>query len=262
MFSERPLDGELSTVRETHASGAVVLNAETDFETLEPAVAEQLGLRADALSPLTYDPAWVPPDAPEVLSRLAADEFTVGAPGDGGVVWTRQTEPPFVLVKPRVAGSPEGFVDFLVAMALVEAGTELPEQFLGFFRAEYRELADATPLDPADTYQLANALYDAYVGLHTRETFVSWADDHPQLHEQFVDAGDRLRPRLADLSGEVARGETSFAAAAELACSAVRHATPDGPSVPAPFSALDTSAYRHHGPEYAVQWAEKTFEKL
>jgi hypothetical protein len=262
MFSERTLDEEVAAVRQAHAPDAVVLDTARDFKTLDPAVAEQLGLRADAISPLEYDPAWVPADAPEVLHRLAGDEFTVGAPGDGGVTWTHQTDPPFVLVKPRLEGSPASFVRFLVAAALVEAGTDLPEHFLGFFGETYPDLAAATPLSPADTYQLANALYEAYVGLTTCETFTEWADDHPSLHEQWVDAGDRLRPRLDGLSREVATSETSFAEAAELACAAVRHASEDGPTLPTPFAALNTTAYRHHGPEYAVEWAEKTFEKL
>lgn len=268
MFEERDLAGELAALREAHAPGALVLDTDRDFETLDPAVAEQLGLRADTLDPLEYDPAWVPDDAPEILSRLAAGTFTVGAPGDGGVAWTRQTKPPTVLIKPRLAGSPDSFVDFLVATALVEAGTDLPEHFLGFFGASYRELAAATPLDSADTYQLANALYDAYVGLHTRETFAGWADTRPTLHAAWADAGERLQPRLDGLAREVATGETSFATAAELACAAVRHRAKHDeaefglPPLPAPFAALDTSAYAHHGPSYAVQWAETTFEKL
>jgi hypothetical protein len=264
VFEERDLAGELAAVRDAHVPGALVFDTDRDFETLDPAVAEQLGLRADSLAPVEYDPAWVPDDAPEILSRLASGTFTVGAPGDGGVTWTRQTRPPTVFVKPRLAGSPGSFVDFLVARALVEAGTDLPEHFLGFFRDSYRELAAATPLSPADTYQLANALYDAYVGLHTCEAFAAWADSHPELHAAWVDAGERLGPRLDGLAREVATGETSFAAAAELACSAVRHRGDDReePTLPAPFTALDTSAYAHHGPGYAVQWAETTFEKL
>ncbi|WP_432765051.1 DUF7089 family protein [Halobaculum litoreum] len=50
----------------------------------------------------------------------------------------------------------------------------------------------------------------------------------------------------------------SFTAATEYACAAVKHDL----DLPAPFSALDTAAYREHGPDYAVRWAEKTFEKL
>lgn len=280
MFDERTLSGDLATVRDEHAPNAVVFDVERDFETLDPAVAEQLGLRAESLDPLEYDPAWIPDDAPEVLRRLASGTFTIGAPGDGGVAWTRQTVPPSVFVKPRLEGSPSGFVDLLVATALVEAGTELPatatwtsaaeqplpETFLGFFAETYPELAAATPLSPADTYQLANALYEGYKGLVTRETFAGWADDHPKLHAEWVDAGERLEPRLEGLSREVATGETSFAAAAELACSAIRHVDETnadaGVTIPAPFAALDTTAYAHHGPSYAVSWAEKTFAAL
>jgi len=272
VFDERTLSGDLAAVRDEHAPGAVVFDVERDFETLDPAVAEQLGLRAESLDPLEYDPEWIPEDAPEVLHRLASGTFTIGAPGDGGVTWTRQTVPPSVFVKPRLEGSPSGFVDFLLATALVETGAELeggaqlPEAFLGFFGETYRELAAATPLSPTDTYQLANALYEGYKGLVTRETFAGWVDDYPNLHAEWIDAGERLEPRLDGLSREVATGETSFAAAAELACSAIRHVdeTDDGGTVtiPAPFAALDTTAYAHHGPSYAVRWAEKTFAAL
>ena len=78
-----------------------------------------------------------------------------------------------------------------------------------------------------------------------------------------VDAGERLRPRLDGLSAAVAAGDASFAAAAEFACSAIKHAAGGHDiDLPAPFGALDTAAYRHHGVSYAVQWAETTFEKL
>lgn len=273
MFSERDLTTELAGVREAHAPTTLVFDVATDFETLDPEVAESLGLRVESLDPLSYPSEWVPEDAPEVLHRLASGEFTIGAPGDGGVAWTRQANPPLVFVKPRLKGSPEAFIDFLVAEALVEVGSELPEHFLGFFSERYQELAAATPLSPADTYQLAYALYDAYRGLHTREVFRGWADNCPALHEQWVDAGERLAPRLADLPSDVAMGRTEFADAAEFACSAIKHGrgdesahepTADGASldVPAPFAALDTTAYQQHGAAYAVRWAEKTFEKL
>lgn len=258
MFTERDLSGELSGVREAHAPDAVVLDAERDFEMLDPAVAETLGLLVDELDPTSYPDEWVPVDAPEVLHRLASGEFTIGAPGDGGVAWTAQTVPPTVFVKPRLQGSPPEFVEFLIAETLVQVGSDLPEHFLGFFGEQYPELAAVTPLSPADTYQLAYALFEAYAGLHTREAFADWADDYPTLHAQWVDAGERLEPRLAELSREVATGRTGFAAAAEYACSAVKHDL----DLPAPFAALDTAAYRHHGAAYAVRWAEKTFEKL
>lgn len=258
MFDQRGLSPDLAAVREAHAPGALVFDAERDFETLDPELAENLGPLVEAFDPLSYPDEWVPAGAPDPLHRLASGEFTIGMPGDGGVAWTRQTVPPAVFVKPRLAGSPDPFVAFLVGEALVQVGLDRPEHFLGFFEARYPELDAAVPLSPADTYQLAAALYEAYLGLSTRETFAGWRDDQPGLHEAWQDAGHRLEPRLSGLSREVARGQTSFAAAAELACSAVKHAA----ELPAPFAALDTAAYRDHGAEYAVRWAEKTFERL
>ena len=260
MFTERDLGGELAAVRAAYAPDAVVLNAGTDFETLDPATAEDLLLLTESVDPLAPDPAWVPDTAPEQLQRYAGGEFTVGLPGDGGVAWTTQTDPPCVIVKPRLETSPADFVDFLVAEALVQTSLGEPESFLAFFGDRYPDLAAVTAsrLGPSGTYQLALALYDAYLGLQTREAFAEWGDDYPELYAAWADAGERLEPRLADLSGEVARGRTVVAAAAELACSAVKH----GLDLPAPFAALDTSAYLDHGADYAVRWAEKTFEQL
>ncbi|WP_049997959.1 DUF7089 family protein [Halococcus sediminicola] len=258
MFDPRDLSGELAAVRDEHAPDALVLDTERDFETLDPAVAESLGPLCESLDPVSYPAEWLPSDAPEPLRDYASSSFTVGMPGDGGVAWTTQTHPPTVFVKPRLAGSPESFVDFLVAEALVEVGLGEPEQFLGFFGERYRDLDEATSLDPAGTYQLAAALYDACLGRATYDIFADWEDDYPELHAAWTDAGERLAPRLADLPGEIAAGETSFAAAAELACSGVKHDV----AIPTPFGALDTRAYREYGPDYAVEWATKTFEKL
>jgi hypothetical protein len=260
MFTERSLDGEVAAVRETHAPEALVLDCERDFETLPPAAAEDLALVTDALSPASYPEEWVPPEAPELLARYAGGEFTVGLPGDGSVAWTRQTTPPVVLVKPRLEGSPDTFADFLLAEALVEAGSDLPEGFLPFFGERYGDLAAATRdhLDPAGTYQLAAALFDAYKGLHTREVFGDWRDPSPELFDAWHDAGERLEPRLSGLSSAVASGRTDFPDAAELACSAVKHAL----ELPTPFDPLDTGHYREHGADYAVEWAETTFERL
>ncbi|MDG5778409.1 hypothetical protein VB773_04160 [Haloarculaceae archaeon H-GB2-1] len=266
MFTERSLSPALDAVREEHAPGALVVDVERDFETLPPEVAEELSLLTDSLDLLTYPSEWVPADAPQPLHRLAGGEFTVGMPGDGGVTWTRQTDPPVVFVKARMEGSPESFVDFLVAEALVQAGLDLPEHFLGFFEDRYPDLAAATGdrLDPAGTYQLAAALYEAYVGLHTRPVFEGWDSTRPALYDAWADAGQRLRPRLADLASEVATGQTDFSAAAELACAAVKHAgdSADAVAIPTPFRALDSPAYLEYGADFAVQWAEKTFEKL
>jgi hypothetical protein len=258
MFVERDLSPEVAGVRAAHAPGALVVDCERDFETLDPAVAEELGLRVDTLDPLSYPGKWVPTDAPDALHRLASGEFTIGMPGDGGVTWTRQTEPPAVFVKARTRGSPASFLSFLVAEALVEAGGDRPETFLGFFEAGYHDLDAAVPLGPADTYQLAAALYDAYVGLHSREVLRDWEDEHPGLHAEWVDAGARRGPRLTELTSDVASVRTDVADGAELACSAVKH----GLALPSPFDALDADVYREHGAPYAVQWAEKTFAAL
>lgn len=288
MFSRRDLgddtpDGlatELAAVRDAYAPDCLVLDAERDFETVPPAAAEDLGLLVDALDPASYPAEWLPDDAPQALRRYAGGDFTVGMPGDGTVVRTRQTVPPTVIVKKRAEGTPEPFRSFLLAEAFVELSADVPEHFLPFFGERYRDLDAAVPLGPSEVYQLAAALFDAWVGLHTRPEFVSWGgagdgdegnggdrngDDspdernrYPELHAAWVDAGERLTGRLDGLSGEVARGELSFPAATEYACSTVKHDL----DLPAPFAALDTAAYRTHGADYAVKWAEKTFEKL
>ena len=260
MFEERRLDdgGELAALRDARAPETIVFDVRGDFETLPPAVAETLLAVVDRVDPVSYDESWISPDAPETLRRLASDAFTIGAPGDGGVAWSRQTTPPIVLVKPRLEGSPDGFVDFLVAEAFVEIGLDVPEHFLGFFEDAYRDLEDAVPLSPAETYQLAVACYAAFVGRLTRPIFADWVDASPDLHAEWRDAGERLEPRLGELSREVAFGRTGFADAAELACSAIKHDV----EVPTPFNALDTAAYEQYGADFAVRWAEKTFEAL
>ncbi|WP_440766489.1 DUF7089 family protein [Natronorubrum sp. DTA7] len=258
MFEARDLSSPVEAVRDEYAPGVQVLDCERDFETLDPARAEDLGLLVDALEPASYPADWLPADAPRLLARYAGPDLTIGMPGDGSVVWTRQTEPPIVLVKARVEGSPEPFVDFLIAEAFVDLDCVAPEHFLGFFEDDYLALDAATDLDPNDTYQVAAALYDGWVGLQTREEFAAWQDDHPELFDAWQDAGDRLEDRVSGLSRAVARGETDFADATELACAAIKH----GLELPAPFAALDTGAYRDHGSGYAVKWAEKTFDSL
>ncbi len=258
MFEKRDLSAELAEIRSEHAPSALVFDVRRDSETLPPTLAENLLPVVDGIDPLTYDESWIPPDAPETLTRIAGGEFTIGAPGDGGVTWSRQTSPPIALIKPRLEGSPAGFVDFLIAEALVEIGLGVPEHFLGFFGDSYRSLADAVPLSSADTYQLAAALFRADVGRLTYPIFAEWADTTPQLHAEWIDAGERLVPRLSTLSRDVALGKTEFADAAELACSAVKHDI----DLPTPFDALDTAAYEQHGAAFAVKWAEKTFDAL
>jgi hypothetical protein len=256
MFSKRDLSGELAEVREEYAPGALVLDCDRDFQTLPPEHRDDLALLTEEITPHEYSTDWLPGDAPEMLYRIAAGDFVVGSPGDGAVAWTTQTDPPVVFVKARIEGTPADFESFLVAEALVEAGLDHPEQFLGFFEDDYLAFDDAVDAGPAAVYQLASACCDAYRGLHTREEFASWDDDYPGLHDAWVDAGERLTGRLDGLPGEVARGETSFSDAGDLACSAVKHDV----DVPTPFAALDSVAYRRHGADYAVKWAEKVFD--
>lgn len=258
MFSDRDLSPALAAVREANAPDALVLDTEQDFETLDPALVEDLGLLIDRFDPISYPDQWVPEEGPSVLDRLTGKEFTIGMPGHGGIEWTHQTVPPTVFVKPRLGDSPDDFVEFLVAEGLVKVGLDQPEHFLGFFREEYPAFADAVPLSPLDTYQLAVGLHEAYMGLATREVFAGWAEDQPDLHEAWEVAGERLERRLGDLTTEIATGETDFATATELACNGVKHHH----DLQSPFSALATQAYREHGPTYAIRWAEKTFEKL
>jgi hypothetical protein len=260
MFTKRDLSDDLEAVRSAYAPDAIVLDCTEDFEMLDPAVAEELLLVTETVDPITLDPAWVPDGAPEILSQYAGSDLTIGLPGDGGVAWTAQTEPHCVFVKPRLAGSPESFVEFLIAEALVQTSLGVPEGILEFFGEYYAELASITDdsIDPAGTYQLAVGLYDAYLGLRTRPEFSDWDESHPALYDAWRDAGERLQPRLDDLSTEMARGRTEFPAAAELACSGIKH----GLDLPTPFSPLDVAAYLEHGPEFAVQWAETTFAEL
>jgi hypothetical protein len=258
MFTERDLPEDLAAIREELVPGAVVVDCESDFETLPPAQAEDLGLLVDSLDPATYPQGWLPEDAPALLQRYAGGDFTIGMPGDGSVVWTRQTDPPVVLVKPRVEGAPDEFVDFLIAEALVELGIDAPEQFIQFFQDLYPDLDAAVDLDPNSTYQVAAALCDGWIGLHTRNTFAQWYDDGSRLGEAWRDAGDQIEGRLMDLPATVARGETDFADATELACSGIKH----GIDLPTPFGALDNAAFGRRGADYAVKWAEKTFDKL
>ena len=284
MFSARALDDDLAAVRDRHAPGSPVIDVDGEFETLPPAAAEDLGLFVDRLDPFSAPEDWLPPAAPETLRRYAGPSFTVGLPGAGTVVRTTQTAPQAVLLKRRAEGTPEDFLAFLIADRLVQIGIEpaagsvaspeepdgrLPETFLPFFGPRYPDLdeairdpttgADGTASsDAADVFQVATALYDAWVGLHTRDVFASWEGEFPRLYDAWVDAGERLEGRLGDLAGEVARGETDFPSATEYACSAVRH----GLDLPPPFAALDTAAYRERGAPYAVKWAEKTFRAL
>ncbi|GAB7092234.1 hypothetical protein JCM18237_25050 [Halorubrum luteum] len=297
MFSRRPLADDLTEIRATHAPDSVVLDVESDFETLPPAAAEDLGFFVEELSPASYPDAWIPNDTPDLLRTYAGPTFTIGLPGDGTVVRTTQTTPETILVKRRAEGTPDDFLAFLIADRLVRAGIStapgvsasddvsaatIPETFLPFFGSMYVDLDEAirrpaeeatsssnevgsgtglgpaTGLGSADVFQIAHALFEAWVGLHTRDVFSSWNDTHPRLFDAWMDAGERLEGRLHELPSEIARGQTEFASATEYACSAVRH----GLDLPTPFAALDTTAYRERGAPYAVAWAEKTIASM
>lgn len=256
MFAERTTDGELGSIRDEYAPGVLVFDCERDFETLAPRHLDDLVLRVESVDPMSYPHEWLPgEEGTPLLDRITDSDVVIGLPEHGSVTWTRQTRPFTVLVKPRVRGSPPAFVEFLIAEAFVELDTDLPEHFLGFFEERYRDFATLR-LDPGDAYQLAAALYDAYIGLHTRETFAAWATSYPDLHAAWEDAGERLEPRLSDLIGAVGRGDTDFTDAAEFACSAVKH----GLDLPPPFAALDTRAYREYGPDYAIRWAQRVLD--
>jgi hypothetical protein len=257
MFTNRDLSDAVAAVRAEHAPDALVVNCARDFETAPAEQAEELGLVVDTLDPVSYPNEWLPADAPEVLANYAGSELTIGMAGDGGVAWTRQTEPPVVFYKPRLDGSPDNFVDFLLAEALVEVGLDEPEQMLGFFGEEYADFAAAVAdvLSPVETYQLAVACYDASLGLQTRDVFAEW--DGP-LFDAWADAGQRLSGRLEELPAAIASGELSVPEAAELACNGIKH----GNELPAPFDALDATVYLEHGPSYAVEWAERVAETL
>ncbi|KYH27009.1 hypothetical protein HAPAU_08970 [Halalkalicoccus paucihalophilus] len=257
-FEERPLSPALSRVREKHAPDALVLDCDGDFETLPREALDDLALIVEDVSPTSHPDEWLPEDAPAILRRYAGSDLVVGTPGAGSIAWTTQTAPPLCFVKARIEGVPEGFVDFLIAEALVEVGLDVPEQFLGFFEEAYPALARATGLGPNATYQVATALFAGWRGLSTREVFAGWDGEEPTLYDAWVDAGERLEGRIGELPSLIATNELDFAEATELACSAIKH----GLDLPAPFGALDTKAYRDHGAPFAVRWVEKTFDAV
>jgi hypothetical protein len=174
MFDHRELSSPVAAIKDAYAPNAIILDVESDFETIPPAIAEGLGIFVESVTPSSYPTDWLPSDAPSPLIQYAGSEFTIGMPGDGTVTWTRQTTPPTILIKQRAAGTPTQFLEFLIAEAIVQIDTGVPEHFLPFFESAYTELDSAVPLGPAEVYQLAVALYDAWVGLQTRPTFNSF----------------------------------------------------------------------------------------
>lgn len=106
MFSQRTLSSPVQRLHREITPDVLVLDVERDFETLPPAVAEELGLLVDALDPTSYPESWLPENAPAQLTAYAGSQFTIGLPGDGTVVRTHQTEPATVLVKARAETTP------------------------------------------------------------------------------------------------------------------------------------------------------------
>lgn len=251
MFEERALPAHIDELRSTYAANTQVFDCATEFETLDARGRDELAIRVDSVDPLSYPRNWIPEDAPSILTQLAESGLVIGFPEHGSVTWTRQTVPPTVLVRPRSHGSPGEFVDFLVAEAFVEIGAGHPEHFLGFFEDRYGDIAAFGT--PSESYQIAAALFDAYIGLHTREIYVDWVDRYPQVHQVWEETGERLAPRLDDLVAAVNRGETTVTDATEYACSAVKHNL----ALPPPFDALDSVAYREYGADFAVKWVER-----
>lgn len=258
MFEAYRPTGDLAALQAALEPTPLVLECERDFETLPTESVYELAMLTDDLAPLSVDPDWIPRDGPSHLQDLDDADPIIGLPGDGGVTWTRQTSPPAVLIKPRLAGAPTAFRDFLVAEALVQLREEVPETMLEFFGERYPALQTAANDDPDLAYRLGISLHDGWCGHVTRSTFAGWTDSFPDLHAAWVDAGDRVQPRLEELPGLLAAGEMGFGAATELACSAIKHDC----ALPAPFDALTVAAFRDHGPDFAVRWTERTLAEL
>lgn len=254
MFTERDLADDVVDLRDELVPTLLVLDVEKEFEAMPAEWVYDLAIVTESIDPLSYPPDWVPADAPNALRRLTDSEPRIGLPGDGGVTWTAQTDPPLVFVKPRLAGAPADFVDFLVVEAIQQIALGQPEHALGFFAERYLDLQTAVGGDPELAFGLSVALTEGWRGLETRAEFRTWADSWPRLHEAWADAGNRLEERVSELPQLVADGTLGFVDATELACSAIKHDL----ELPPPFAALDVAAYREQGAAFAVRWAAET----
>lgn len=258
MFQPYGLRDDLGVLRDDHVPDLQVLECEDEFEAMPSDWLYELALVTEAFEPATVPDEWIPADAPDVLRRLTDEEPAIGLPGDGGVTWTRQTDPALVFVKPRLSGAPPDFRDFLVAEAILQCHLDHPETFLKFFGEEYHALQGAAEGDPDLAYRLGVSLFEGWQGLRTRGRFRDWAEAYPRLHGAWDDAGARLGGRIEELPALLASGSMKFGAATELACSAIKHDL----ELPPPFGALDVGAFREHGATYAVRWTEKTIAQL
>lgn len=253
MFTRRDLPSDLDALRSAHAEDAYILNCDREFETMPSDWVYDLALITDDVTPLGHPDSWIPSDVPASIQRLRGRDLAIGMPTDGSVAWTRQTDPPAIFVKPRAAGIPDDFRDFLIAEAIVEVGMEVPETPLCFFEGEYGAVHDHVG-DPQEAFQIAAALRVAWIGLHARERFRGWTETYPRLGEAWADAGARLESRVTELDTLVGANRMSMANATELACSALKHDI----SLPAPFDALDVDAFADQGAPFARRWVERT----
>ncbi len=253
MFTERSLSDELADLRGDHTPDCAVFDCEDEFETMPEEWVYELALVTEGLESLAHPAAWVPDDAIPAVRRTTGVDPVIGMPDDGSVTWTHQTEPPLVLVKPRASQLPEPFREFLIAEAIVELGRELPETPVGFFEARYPAVQAAMD-DPTNGFQVAAALRRGWIGLQTRSVFEDWDATYPHLHAAWMDAGERLAGRVEEIPSLRAEQTLDFAGATELAGNAIKH----GIALPAPFDALDVSAFVDEGPTYALTWLEET----
>lgn len=253
MFTERTLSSDLADLLEDVSPQTQVLDCEQEFETMPADWVYELALITDDIHSLGYPDSWVPDDAPNAAQRTTGANPVIGMPDDGSVAWTRQTDPPFVFVKPRASGLPDEFRDFLIAEAIVEVSRDIPETPVGYFAETYRTVHE-TVESPMVAFQLAAALRRGWIGLHTRETFAEWDEPKPRLHAAWADAGDRLVDRVEEIPTLMAEGQLGFADGTELACNAIKHDI----SLPSPWAAVDVDTFAEHGAPFAVRWIEES----
>lgn len=255
MFAARDCSADVRALSEEVLAEGLIVDCAREFDVLSEELLYELALFTHDIDALSYSDDWIPDDAPAPIARLARPNPVVGRPGQGSVTWTRQFNPPLVIVKPRGRELPASFLDFLLAEALLVCSLELPEHPLGFFTDRYPTLQTMVG-DPDSAMRFANALYAAWVGLSIRPRFEAWADNHPALHAAWRNAGRLLSERVVELPELQARGEIDLLTATELASSALKH----GHELPAPFDALDVDAFRTEGADYALRWLERTID--
>ena len=257
MFATRDLSPPVAAWQTEVLPDARVVDCGREFDVLPADLTYELALFTDAVTPVTYPDTWIPGDAPSHLQRYTGSNPVVGRPGQGSVTWTRQYDPPVVIVKPRGRDLPESFLAFVLAEALLVCSLGLPEHPLGFFEGNYQELQDIVG-EPAPTARLAGALFDAWIGLHTRPRYRGWANDHPELLAAWEEAGRLLDDRIANLQDRRTSGSIDFLEATDIACSAIKH----GHDLPSPYQALAVDRYRTEGAPYALRWVERTINAV